>query len=274
MKTFNIKSSILSLVALFFVATMAHAQFDDIYYSASDDSHFVEVEEEYIAESRDDYGYSSFAEDDGYYYTSRIRRFSNPTTSIGYFSPIYTNTFNYGGYSPFGFNNVYRGSGVRVIGNNAFVNTGFGNRFITPSNRLGFGTSSFGRFGGGGFSNAYLCPPVGGFANTRTINTNSAVNSRNASTVSSTRRSGSTAGSTAGSTRTARTTRNFTTGNSSSNTVRRSTPRSSTRTSSSRSFSSPRSSSSRSSRSISSPRSSSSSRSSSVRSSSSRGARG
>ena len=224
MKTFNIKSSVLSLVALFFVATMAHAQFDDIYYSASsDDSQFVEVEEEYIAESRDDYGFSSFAEDDGYYYSSRIRRFSNPSSTIGYFSPIYTNSFNYGGFSPFGFNNAFVGNGVRVIGNNAIVTNSFGNSFITPVSRVGFGTSSFGRIGGGGFSNAYYCPPVGGFTNTQGF-TNSAVNSRNVSTVNSTRRSGSTAGSTAGQTRTARTSRNFRT-NSTSNSVRTS-PRS------------------------------------------------
>ena len=268
MKTFNIKSSILSLVALFFVATMAHAQFDDIYYSASsDDSQFVEVQEEYIAESQDNYGFSSFAEDDGYYYSSRIRRFSNPSSTIGYFSPIYTNSFNYGGFSPLGFNNTgFAGNGVRVIGRNAIVTNSFGNSFITPVSRVGFGTSAFSRIGGGGFSNAYYCPPVGGFTNTQGF-TNSTVNSRNVSTVNSTRRSGSTAGSTAGQTRTARTSRNLRT-NTSTNSVRTSPRSSSTRTS--RSFSSPRSSSSRS---FSSPRSSSSSRSTTVRSSS-RGARG
>ncbi len=273
MRTFNIKSTILSLIALFFVATAAQAQFDDVYYSASDEAHFVEVEEKYVPETRNDYGYSSFDEDDGYYYTSRIRRFSRPSSSIGYFSPVYTNAYNYGGYTPFGFNNgfVNRSS---VFSNNAFAYSRFSNPYITPNNRVFStfgGVNNINRFGGGGFSNAYYCPPVGGFVTPRAINNNQST-TRNVSNVTSARRSGSVSSSTPRTTtRTTRTARDFRSSTSNSSSVRRTSPRTSTRTNrASSSFG--RSSSTRSS----SVRSSgSSSRSSSVRSSgSSRGSRG
>jgi len=278
MKTFNIKSTILSFIALFFVATVAQAQYDDIYYSASDEAHFTtEVEEEYVPEARNDYGYSSFAEDDGYYYTSRIRRFSRPSASINYFSPVYTNAFTYGGYSPYGFNNSIgfsNGFGVTrggFISNNAYAYNSFGSPFNSRFNTF----NSFGRTnfvgGGGGFSSAYYCPPVGGGFATNRAAAVVPTNTRNVSNVTSARRSGSVSGSTPRTTtRTTRTARDFRGSSTNSSTIRRTSPRTSTRTSS-RNLGSSRSSSIRSS----SARSSSPSRSSSSRSSSSsRGSRG
>lgn len=266
MKTFNIKSSILSLIALFFVAAVAQAQYDDIYYSATDEAHFTEIQEEYVPEARNDYGYSSFAEDDGYYYTSRIRRFSRPSNSISYFSPVYTNAFNYGGYTPFGFTTGSAFNRSSVFSNNAFAFSSFSNPYLTPVNSFGRVNTfnRFNTFGGGGFSNAYYCPPVGGFTANRIPTTNNfsnTANTRNVSNVSSARRSGSVTNSTQRRTTTS-TTRKAISRTGTQNSVRRSTPSSR----STRSIGTSRSTSTRSSSSF---RSSPSRSSSSTRSSSS-----
>jgi len=278
MKTTTIKTSILSLLALLFIGNVAFSQYDDLYYEASDEVYFADIEEEYIAENKEDVGYSSFDEDDGYFYTSRIRRFSRPSSSISYFSPIYTNSFYYDRYSPFGFNSVFGPTRA-----NAFSYNNFGNPFVNPVTRNRFGgiNNSIGRVGGAGFSSAYYCPPVGGFANARPVTTNNNNNVSGRSAVNSSRRSGTVSSSTPsrnGSTRTVRTSRDYRGSSSTRSTVRTDRTRSTSRTTSSnyrtstrnnRSFSSPRTSSTRRSTSTrsSAPRSSSSR-------SSSRGSRG
>lgn len=289
MKTSTLKTGILSLLAVLFIGNIAFSQYDDLYYEASDEVYFADVEEEYVEEHKDDYGYSSFDEDDGYYYSSRIRRFSRPTNSIGYFSPLYTNSFNYGRYSPYGINNIYSRTGARIIGNNAYGYSSLSNPYLNPLSRNAFGSSfnSFGRVGGAGFSNAYYCPPIGGLGTSRAVvnNNNSA---RNAPTVNSSRRSGTVSSSTpsrTGTTRTARTARDYRGTTSSRSTVRTDRTRSTSRSTSnslrgssrsSSNYSTPSRSTSTRSSSVrsSSPRTSSSSRSSSSRSSSSRSSRG
>lgn len=275
MKTSTIKTSILSLLAVLFIGNIAFSQYDDLYYEASDEVYFADIEEEYVAENNEDYGYSSFDEDDGYHYTSRIRRFSRPTNSLSYFSPIYTNTNYYGRYNAIGFNNsIYSPTGVRIIGNNAYGYSSLSNPYLNPYARNTFGGyNSIGRIGGAGFSNAYYCPPVGGFASTRPATTTNN-NVRGGSTVNSSRRAGTVSSSTpsrAGSTRTVRTSRDYRGSSSTRSAVRtnntrtssrstRSNFRTNTRSNNSRSYSSPRSSSTRSSSVRSSaPRSSSSS---------------
>lgn len=209
MKTSTLKTSILSLLAVLFIGNIAFSQYDDLYYEASDEVYFADIEEEYVEEYKDDdYGYSSFDEDDGYHYTSRIRRFSRPTNSVGYFSPIYTNSFYYDRYSPFGINNIYSRTGARIIGNNAYAYSSLSNPYYNPFSRNSLSSfNSFGRVSGAGFSNAYYCPPVGGLATNRAIVNNNSGSNRNVSTVSSARRSGTVSSSTPSRTGTARTTR-------------------------------------------------------------------
>lgn len=268
MKTSTIKTGILSLLAVLFIGTVSFAQYDDLYYEASDDVYFADIaEEEYVEENHDNVGYSSFDEDDGYYYSSRIRRFSRPSRSISYFSPLYTNSFNYGA-SNIGYNSLYSPTGA-ILRNNAFGYSSLSSPF-SPVSTFGrtTGFNTIGGYGGNGlgFSNAYYCPPIGGnFATTRTTNATTAT--RAGSTVSSSRRSGTVSSSTprTSTTRTARTSRDYRGTSTRTNNVRTSTRTSSTNRSNSSSFrNSPRSSSVRSTPS----RSTSTRTSSSVRSSS------
>jgi len=195
MKTAKFYSSLFSLIALFLLSNLAYSQYDDLYYDDSEDVTFEEVTEEYTedyAEDNADYEYYNVDEEDGYYYSSRIRRFSRNNSSLGFYSPVYTNYGYYGAYNP-----------TRYAGYNAFSSPyGYGrtigyNSLLNPYSR-----SSFNRIGGinsgfGGYSaygaSALYCPPVGGLAVTPTTNRAS---TRNVSTQSSSRRSGSRVNST------------------------------------------------------------------------------
>lgn len=282
MKTFKLYSSLLTLLALFFFTATISAQYDDLYDDDSAAVEFADSGEEYTEDyDGDDYDYYNVDEKDGYYYSSRVRRFARSGSSLGYYSPIYTGASYYGAYAPAGLNAFNRGF-VNTRRSNAFG--GGINPYYNPYARSVFG-SPISTFGNGfGAGSAYYCPPVGG---TFAPSANRPVANR----VSSSRNSGSVVNSTAtrtGRTTTTRTGRDFRSNptNTSVRTQRTSTrvnrpttTRSSSRSyntsrSNNRSVRSPRTSTSRSSNSIRSSRSSSSRSSGSVRSSSSRGSRG
>jgi len=281
MKTSKLYSSILTLLALFFFTATVSAQYDDLY---DDDSAGIEFEnsgEEYAEDyDGDDYEYYNVDEEDGHYYSSRVRRFARTGSSLGYYSPIYTGAAFYGAYRPLG-NTAFNSGFIINRRSNAFGNSI--NPYFNPYTRSVFGapTAIYGNGFGGVSSAAYYCPPVGGtFAPSATRATSNR--------ASSSRNSGSVINSTAtrtGRTTTTRTGRDFRSNptNTSVRTERTSTrvnrprtTRSSSRSyntsrSNNRSIRSPRTSTSRSSNSI---RTSSSRSSGSVRSSSSRGSRG
>ena len=212
---------IVSLALLFNVS--AFAQYDDVYYNPDTDGDYYETndydEDTYTEEGNsssdaDEYAYDDDSfddfnrrndrdrfdryDDDGYYYSSRIRRFNRPYYGFNYYDPVYVDSYYYGnGYNPY-FNNF--GTTVLIYSNNnsyrnwrranrfnrwnrfspyrrayGFNNYGYG--FNSPYGRTfngfgGYGNGFSNNFGGGYVSNAY-CPPSYGNGlnyNTRTNN--------------------------------------------------------------------------------------------------------
>ncbi len=298
------------LVALFTlsIATGSFAQ-DDLYYNPSDDNsettYAYEVEEsDYEAADMDEYDEYEYLDDYDYHYSSRIRRFSRPT-SFGYYAPFFTDRGYYNRLITPGVSiyvgNPYSYNAYRRIARNNFFNPygfnnfGFNNPYGRSSfyNPVGFGggfgfnngfNNGFSRGAVGGY-NAY-CPPTS-YGTSRAVrgSSNATYGPRGTSTNTSRSYDSTVRRGTNRNTESVRgnsTTRSRTSGarsnstrrtydRSNNNTRRNYTPRSNS--SSRRSYSTPRS--NRSSRSYSTPRRSSSSRSFSTpsRSSSSRSIR-
>lgn len=92
--------SFVLLAAPFWVA----AQFDDLYYDPSRDAVYTEAEfnssepaevtplasQEELPSYSNEYDDYSYWDDQGYFYTSRIRRFHQPYQGFNYYDPIYT----------------------------------------------------------------------------------------------------------------------------------------------------------------------------------------
>lgn len=101
------------LVLLGVSATVALAQYDDVYYDPERNSNRTYTERRQIQPKTtpaqvEQYGYDENYDDEeyDYYYTSRIRRFHRPYTGFGYFDPIYVDAYYYDPYARLGGNTV------------------------------------------------------------------------------------------------------------------------------------------------------------------------
>lgn len=268
MKNLKITSFFLAFVAVLFLGNVANAQFDDLYYDASDEVSSIDAESydsydsaEYDDTEYDNAEYTAYDwEEDEYIYTKRINRFYRPSRSLGYYGSYYNSGF---GYSDFGYYNnagIYGRNALLIASSpySTFAGSRLGyNRFspfYSPYGRNSFvGASPFGRtfgspfggaFGGAAFGTggAYYCPPSYNFNSNRNAvvgNVRNSVSGRNV--ITSSRNSGTTSRSISNNPRsnrasaTSTTARNRTNANTS---TRRSSPRtSSARTNSSRSSS-------------------------------------
>ncbi len=221
MKKNNFTYWVLSLALLFNVS--AFAQYDDVYYNPDTDGDYYETndydedtytDEEDSSSDADEYAYDDDSFDDfnrrndrfdndGYYYSSRIRRFNRPYYGFNYYDPVYVDSYYYGN----GYNRPFNNYGSTVLiysNNNSYRNWRRANRynnwnryrpyrrsyFSNPwSSPYGYGYATGNRanffngyggynspynnnFGGAYGSNAY-CPPSYGNGlnyNTRTNN--------------------------------------------------------------------------------------------------------
>jgi hypothetical protein len=150
--TFKIFATMLSIA--FFTSSIL-AQYDDLYYDPSKDTRnnlsasFYEDERQSQNVDRelaayDDQNYEYNLEEDGYHYSSRIRRFHRPVGNYDYFSPAYTESSFYDNCAP----------GRSIYMSGAFAHSFF-SPFYGPSFGFGFGVG----FGPGfGFGNPAFNP--------------------------------------------------------------------------------------------------------------------
>lgn len=149
MKT--LQEKILLFVLLIFVSSTAFAQFDDLYYTDSDDDYDRtyeeydehDIDEAYAYEDSDDDSYDYFDDFnsndeyyDGYQYTRRINRFNRGYRNSNYYSTIYTSPvfIDRGFSSNFWFDPLYTRSfrnaylNPFVYNNGLSININIGNR--------------------------------------------------------------------------------------------------------------------------------------------------
>ena len=177
-------SALFALLALVLASVPAVAQYDDVYFDASqeeftyapyDDEQYDDYDEPAPVRAREHAGTDAASD---YEYASRIRRFRRPVGSFGYYDPFYVDA---GYYDPFwrsGFNTtliyntpavayqrVLTPYGTRIVGFNTFgLNRGFGagfNRWNDPFYGRGF-NRGFG-YGAGGFGGGFGAFGAGAF---------------------------------------------------------------------------------------------------------------
>ena len=197
MKKLLLSSLYLSMMML--ISVHLSAQFDDLYYDASDASYSQDVEEdisyseyddasfdEYLAYKDNDYAV------DAYRYTNRFNNYRFSSFSLGFNGgfnsfndPFAYNRFNrysvnrFGARSPWGGTNIFIGNSFGTFGRSNFGN---------PYSPFGYGFNGGGF--GGGFASAAYCPPYSPQArviNNTVINNN--VSARTAARTSSARTS-------------------------------------------------------------------------------------
>jgi hypothetical protein len=127
---------------------------DDVYYNAASDGHFsldgrAKQQKEYAETTEQPQGYNNAngLEDDDYYYSKRVRRFSNKPSSSGYYDPRYTDLYNYDPYyaqSAYSFgNDYYRMNMMQMNRWNSYAMLDWYNPYCSPFSRYGYTGNSY-----------------------------------------------------------------------------------------------------------------------------------